>query len=146
MIEQVSKNNLREVLPLFREYQEFYGVTNICDDRNFEFLSQFCDSSDLGGQFLYRHNENVIAFATIYFTFKSTITSKVAVLNDLYTSPGNRGVGVGRKLIEHCREFAKHRGAAKLQWATDLNNEPAQKLYDSMGAAKSTWHFYTYNT
>ena len=87
-----------------------------------------------------------MGFATVYFTFTSSITAKVAVLNDLYTSVGYRGKGVGRQLIEHCREFASVNGAARLQWVTAPDNVPAQKLYDSMQTGKSTWHFYTYNT
>ncbi len=146
VIEQVSEESLKEVLPLIRAYQEFYGVQNVCDKRNFEFFSIFSGDSELGRQFLFREHEKVVGFSTVYFTFNSTITSKIAVLNDLYTLPHSRGNGIGRKLIEHCREFAKNNGAARLQWVTAQDNESAQKLYDSMATGKSTWHFYTYNT
>ncbi|MFV8784015.1 GNAT family N-acetyltransferase [Microbulbifer sp. SA54] len=146
MIEQVSKGNLKEVLPLFRAYQEFYKVPDISDERNHKFLSQFCESPELGRQFLFRKNGNTVGFATVYFTFTSTIASKIAILNDLYTQPERRGEGVGRQLIEHCRAFAKSNGAARLQWVTAPDNVAAQKLYDSMDLSKSTWHFYTYRT
>ena len=33
MIETVCKNNLEELLPLFRAYQEFYKVAEICDKK-----------------------------------------------------------------------------------------------------------------
>src|SRR5690554_7341186 len=85
MIEPVSKNNLAEVLPLIRAYQEFYKVSDISDDRNSDFFTQFGESSPAGCQFVYREEGNVVGFATVYFSFTSTITSKVAVLNDLYT-------------------------------------------------------------
>jgi ribosomal protein S18 acetylase RimI-like enzyme len=146
VIEKVSKGNLEEVLPLFRAYQDFYKVQNACDKKNREFLSRLCESSELGSQFIFRKNGKVVGFATVYFTFTSTIASKVAILNDLYTLPESRGEGVGRQLIEHCRDFAKENDAARLQWVTAPENEPAQKLYDSMGLSKSSWYFYTYNT
>jgi ribosomal protein S18 acetylase RimI-like enzyme len=146
MIEAVSKNSLAEVLPLIRAYKEFYNVAEISDDRNAEFFAQFGESSAVGCQFIYRESGKVIGFATVYFSFTSTITSKVAVLNDLYTVPNSRGKGVGRQLIEHCRNYAANNGAARLQWVTAQDNEQAQKLYDSMNTGKSTWHFYTYNT
>lgn len=145
MIEVVSKENLAEVLPLIRAYQEFYKVTAISDDRNAEFFSQFGETSPAGCQFIYREEGVVVGFATIYFSYTSTITSKVAVLNDLFTVPECRGKGIGRELIEHCRHYAAQNGAARLQWLTAPENAQAQKLYDSMAAAKSTWHFYTYN-
>jgi len=146
MIEVVSKGNLYEVLPLIRAYQEFYKVSEISDDRNAEFFSQFGESSPSGCQFIYRDAGNVAGFATVYLSFTSTITEKVAVLNDLYTLPNCRGKGIGRQLIEHCRTYAAKNGAARLQWVTAPDNEQAQKLYESLNTGKSTWHFYTYNT
>lgn len=146
MIEAVSKTNLADVIPLIRAYQEFYQVSEISDERNAEFFAQFGESSPYGCQFIYRDAGNVVGFATVYFSFTSTIAAKVAVLNDLYTLPDCRGKGVGRKLIEHCRGYAAKNGAVRLQWVTAPNNEQAQKLYDSLDTGKSTWHVYTYKT
>lgn len=146
MIEAVSKGNLAEVLPLVRAYQEFYKVSVISDDRNLEFFAQFGEKSPFGCQFIYREAGNVVGFATVYFSFTSTIAAKVAILNDLYTLPNHRCKGIGRQLIEHCRRYAAVNGAARLQWVTAPDNEPAQKLYSSLNTGKSTWHFYTYNT
>ena len=146
MIEVVSKNNLSEVLPLIRAYQEFYKILEISDDRNSEFFSQFSESSSSGCQFAYREDGDIVGFATIYFSFTTLITAKVAVLNDLYTLPSCRGKGIGRQLVEHCHSYAAEKGAARLQWVTAPDNEQAQKLYDSLNTGKSMWHFYTYNT
>ena len=144
MIEEVSSQNLTEILSLIRDYQDFYHVSDISDERNAQFFSQFGPNAKEGCQFLYRSDGKAVAFATVYFSFTSTITSKIAILNDLYTAPCQRGKGVGRKLIEYCSEYASRHGAARLQWATSQDNVAAQKLYDSMETKKSTWHFYTY--
>ena len=146
MIDFVSKKNIDEVLPLIRAYQEFYNVAEISDARNKEFFSQFGESNLAGCQFIYRENNVVVGFATVYFTYASTITAKVAVLNDLYIISNARGKGIGRKLVEHCHKYALLNGAVRLQWVTAPDNEQAQKLYDSMNTNKSTWHFYTYNS
>lgn len=146
MIEVVSKKNLREVLPLIRAYQNFYKVSEISDEKNSEFFSQFGESNPVGCQFIYRESGEVAGFATVYFSFASTTLAKVAILNDLYTLPNSRGKGIGRKLLEHCHIYAANNGASRLQWVTAPENEQAQKLYDSMNTGKSTWHFYTYNT
>lgn len=144
MIEPVSKNNLQQVLPLIRAYQEFYNVADISDEKNFEFFSQFGVSNPGGCQFVCRESGEVVGFATVFFTFASTIPAKVAVLNDLYTLPGCRGKGIGRQLIDHCHDYAVAHGAARLQWVTAPDNTQAQKLYDSMDTARKTWCFYTY--
>lgn len=143
MIDVVSEHNLEEVLPLIRQYQEFYQVADISDANNRLFFSKFGEGSQLGCQFLYRDSGQVVSFATVYFTYASTLTEKVGVLNDLYTLSDCRGKGIARKLIERCREYAAHHGAARLQWVTAPDNKIAQALYDSMDTNKSTWHFYT---
>lgn len=145
MIEQVSAGNLEEVLPLIREYMKFYNVSDISDVRNREFFSQFGESNPAGCQFLLREAGKVVGFATVYFTYTSSATAKVAVLNDLYTLEKHRGKGIGRKLIEHCRGYAAEKGASRLQWVTAPDNEQAQRLYNSMKTKKSTWLHYTLN-
>ena len=153
MIEFVSKDNLEEILPLIRQYQEFYKIANISDARNREFFSQFGKSNLSGCQFLFREEGRegareegkVLGFATVYFTHNSTLPAKVGVLNDLFCVPDSRGKGVGRQLVEHCHSYAVDNGAARLQWVTTPDNEPANRLYQSMKTQKSSWYFYTYS-
>ncbi|MGW8247429.1 MAG: GNAT family N-acetyltransferase [Acidiferrobacterales bacterium] len=142
-IETVTETSLEEILPLVRQYQEFYKIADISDERNRIFFSRFCVDNPLGRQFLLRHEGKAVAFATIYFSFTSSIPAKVAVLNDLYTVPEVRGRRFARRLIEHCRAFAKENGAVRLQWLTASDNYAAQKLYDSLDTSKSDWIFYT---
>ena len=145
MIKTVTKDNLEEVLPLIEQYQAFYQVKDISTEKNREFFSQFGETNPFGCQFAFRESGKIVGFATVYYTFTSTIASKVALLNDLYVSPEYRGQGVARQLIEHCRTQAAKNNAVRLQWVTAPSNETAQKLYDSMDTSKSIWHFYTYN-
>ena len=146
MIEPINANNLNEVLPLIRRYQEFYQVENIDDDKNKEFFAQFGESSSKGCLFGYRLNGGLVAFATVYFSYASSITSKVGVMNDLFTSKKCRQQGIGKKLIVHCQQYAKENGAVRLQWVTAASNVTAQSVYKSLGAKQSTWEFFTYAT
>ncbi|WP_460051849.1 GNAT family N-acetyltransferase [Sessilibacter sp. MAH2] len=148
MIEAVSAQTLPEVLPLIRQYQEFYKIADISDAKNAEFFAQFGEANPAGCQFLYRDNETnrVLGFATVYLTFSSTIAAKVGVLNDLYTLAESRSKGVGRALIEHARQYAAKHGATRLQWVTAPDNSLAQALYNSLDAQQRVWHFYTYST
>lgn len=58
-------------------------------------------------------------------TYTSNIAAKVAVMNDLFCVSVMRGCGIVRKLVEHCREYAKASGATRLQWITAPNNKKA---------------------
>jgi GNAT superfamily N-acetyltransferase len=83
-----------------------------------------------------------LGFATIYWTWQTLYAARVGVLNDLFVVPASRGIGAGRALIERCRELCRERGAQKLVWETALDNVTAQRLYDGIGAEKSTWLTY----
>ena len=144
MIEAISAKNIDEVLPLIREYQTFYKVKAIDDQNNKRFFSQFGKNSDKGCLFVYRKGSKLLGFATVYFSYSSTITSKVAVLNDLYTIEESRGQGVGTALIKHCASYGKSKGAVRLQWVTAPDNIIAQSVYKALGAKQSNWEFFTY--
>lgn len=146
MIEPISHKNIDEVLPLIREYQSFYGIKDIDDIKNRAFFSQFDEISDKGVLFGFRSEGEMVAFATIYFTYASSIISKVAVMNDLYTLAEYRKQGIATELIRHCANFTKERGAARLQWVTAAENREAQSIYKALGAKQSSWEFFTYMT
>jgi GNAT superfamily N-acetyltransferase len=83
-----------------------------------------------------------LGFATIYWTWQTLYAGRVGVLNDLFVVPASRGTGTGRALIERCLELCRERGAGKLVWETAPDNATAQRLYDGIGAEKSTWLTY----
>jgi len=142
MIVKVTMDNIDEVLPLIREYQEFYGVKSINEQKNKSFFSQFAQSSEKGMLHMYRLDDTCIGFTTIYRAFSSTRAEEVAVLNDLYVKQEHRAKGYGRALIEYAFKIAKEEGFSRLQWLTAKDNETAQKLYRSLGAAQGSWSFY----
>jgi len=144
MIEEVSHENIDEVLQLISKYQEFYGAASN-DVKNRAFFSQFI-GSDNGVLHLYRYEGKVIGFSTIYNGFSSTRAETIAILNDLYVLPAYRGKGYGRELVDHAVEVARSRGYSRLQWLTAQDNDKAQKLYKTLGAVKGSWFFYTKET
>ena len=143
MIEPINQKNINEVLPLIRKYQEFYGINNIDDENNKHFFSQFGNSTDKGCLFGYRKKGKLVAFATVYFSYASTIISKVAIMNDLYTSEEYRKQGIATELIMYCEKYAKSNGAARLQWVTASDNKKAQSIYEALGAKQSSGECYT---
>jgi len=145
MIEEVTHENIDEVLPLIRMYQEYYAAPYVSDEKNKTFFSQFINS-DNGVLHLYRCDGEAIGFSTIHHCFSSTRAETVAVLSDLYVVLAHRGKGYGRKLVDHAVEVAKSKGYSRLQWLTAQDNDKAQKLYKKIGTVKGTWFFYTKET
>ncbi|MGN8259083.1 N-acetyltransferase family protein [Pseudomonas sp. SMSB3] len=53
-------------------------------------------------------------------------------LQDLYVDSGQRGLGIGRQLIEHVYAQAKADGCSKVHWLTHQTNATAISLYEQV--------------
>ncbi len=142
MIETVTPSNFEDVLPLIKEYQQFYRVHYIDENKNRDFFYQFAIDNSKGILHLLRVEGEAAGFSTIYKGFSSSRAEEVAILNDLFVRPQFRGKGYGKKLIEHAFQVAESLGYQRLQWLTAHDNLLAQQLYDKLDANKSTWCFY----
>ena len=56
-----------------------------------------------------------------------------AYLEELYVAPDHRGQGLGRALLERALEFARERGAGRIDLGTAVDDRAARALYESLG-------------
>jgi GNAT superfamily N-acetyltransferase len=148
----VGPGDLPELMPMLRAYCDFYRV-DPPDERLRALANALIDNPAEGLQLIARDNAAAetaatssrgtpSGFATIYWTWQTLHAARVGVLNDLFVVPASRGSGIGRALIERSLELCRERGAEKLVWETAPDNAAAQRLYDGIGAEKSTWLTY----
>jgi GNAT superfamily N-acetyltransferase len=142
-ISRVAEQDLAELLPLMRGYCDFYEVTP--SDEELLALSRalIADPERDGVQLLARDGAEALGFATIYWSWATTIASRIGVMNDLYVAPAARGTGAAELLIHACVEECRRHGAAELTWQTAPDNERAQRVYDRVGAKRSQWVDYS---
>jgi GNAT superfamily N-acetyltransferase len=141
-ITTVGTADIPELMPMLRAYCDFYRV-DPSDERLLALVSALIAEPSEGLQLIARDTDGTpLGFATIYWTWQTLHAGRVGVLNDLFVVPASRGSGTGRALIERCRELCRERGAEKLVWETAPDNATAQRLYDGIGATKSTWLSY----
>ncbi|MDB5096293.1 MAG: GCN5-related N-acetyltransferase [Cyanobacteria bacterium RYN_339] len=129
------------ILPLIADYQRFYGQVPD-DDRNRAFFGALPS----GVQFAAMDGARAVGFVTLYFLPSSLTAASYCLLNDLYTLSEYRGQGVGRALIEHCRDYALEKGYPAIEWMTQRENVTAQRLYDSLPAERTDWAYYALPT
>jgi GNAT superfamily N-acetyltransferase len=81
-----------------------------------------------------------VGFALFFTTF-STFEGRPGIwLEDLFVLPEHRRKGIGRALLKAVAGIAVERKCARLEWSVLDWNEPAIKLYRSLGAAAmSDW-------
>lgn len=138
----VGPGDLPELMPMLRAYCDFYRV-DPSDERLRALVNALIDNPAEGLQVIARDGAGTpVGFATIYWTWQTLHAGRVGVLNDLFVVPATRGTGTGRALIERGLELCRQHGAEKLVWETAPDNAVAQRLYDGIGAQKSTWLTY----
>ncbi|MEO8454616.1 MAG: GNAT family N-acetyltransferase [Sphingomicrobium sp.] len=75
--------------------------------------------------------EKVVGLVHYLYHRSTTMIENVCYLQDLFTAPEARGMGVGRALIEHVYDEARKSGLTRVYWQTHEAN-PARKLYDQV--------------
>jgi GNAT superfamily N-acetyltransferase len=80
----------------------------------------------------------------LFFPNFSTFLGKPGLyLEDLYVRPAARGVGAGRRLLEHLARIVVERGWGRLEWSVLDWNEPSIAFYKKVGAkAMDEWTIF----
>jgi GNAT superfamily N-acetyltransferase len=141
-IEPITTKQLERLLPMIAEYQRFYEVEEIDDERNRQFFARFIAPSENGMLLGAWRNDELRGYACLYWHFTSLVPAETVLMNDLFVATQSRGQGIGRALINASADIARQRGAHHLEWATAPDNATAQRLYDATGAERSTWIEY----
>jgi ribosomal protein S18 acetylase RimI-like enzyme len=142
-ISRVTQGDLNELLPLMRAYCDFYEVDPPDDALLTLSRALIADPAREGVQLIARSNGEAVGFATIYWSWATTIAARIGVMNDLYVAPTARGSGAADELIRACVEECRQHSAAELTWQTAKDNERAQRVYDRIGGTRAEWVDYS---
>jgi GNAT superfamily N-acetyltransferase len=145
-IDRVTETDLGELLPLMRAYCDFYEVSPSDDDLLAMSRALIADPEREGVQLIARDDGGAaVGFATVFWSWATTIAARIGVMNDLYVAAGARGSGAADALIAACADECRRRGAAELTWQTARDNTRAQRVYDRVGAERAEWVDYSLN-
>jgi GNAT superfamily N-acetyltransferase len=85
-------------------------------------------------------DDEPVGYALFFASFSTFLGKPGLYLEDLYVRPAARGVGAGRKLLEHLACLVIERGWGRLEWSVLDWNEPSIAFYKKMGAkAMDEW-------
>ena len=142
-IGRVGKDDLTELLPLMRGYCDFYEVSPSDEALLALAWALIADPKREGVQLIAREGGEAVGFATIYWSWATTIAARIGVMNDLFVAPAARGTAAAELLIRACVAECNQHGAAELTWQTAPDNARARRLYDRIGARRSQWVDYS---
>jgi GNAT superfamily N-acetyltransferase len=117
---------------LWTAYLAFYGTTvpeNVYKTTFERLLGD--DPRDFSCQ-LAIVNDQPVGLVHYLFHRHGWKVEDVCYLQDLYTAPDERGLGVGRRLITAVYDAAKAHGTTSVYWLTQEGNTTARALYDQL--------------
>jgi GNAT superfamily N-acetyltransferase len=118
-------------LPLWRGYQAFYEV-DIPPEVSAVTWARLLDPTEpVAGALAWSGREAVGLVHHIRHRSCWTL-SNYCYLQDLFVVADRRGLGIGRKLIEHVYAEAEREGCARVYWLTHETNATAMRLYDGI--------------
>jgi GNAT superfamily N-acetyltransferase len=117
--------------PLWQGYQTFYQ-TQIAPDVTELTWRRFHDPAAplfaLGAW----QGEQLVGIVHYLYHLSTWTAGPYCYLQDLFTVPEARGLGVGRALIVAVEEAARTQGASRVYWLTHETNHEAMFLYDKV--------------
>ena len=115
--------------PLWRGYQAFYKV-DIAEDVSRLTWQRFFDAAEPMHCDLVEVDGRVVGLVHSIDHRSCWLNGPSCYLQDLFVAPAQRGLGLGRLLIEHVYAQARARGCERVHWLTHETNLDAMKLYD----------------
>lgn len=125
--------DIPDLVPLFDGYRMFYRQESDFTG-GMHFLTERISLKE-SIIYLAYIEENAVGFMQLYRIFSSVSMERMILLNDLYIESNYRGQGVGTALIDTAKELCSKNKYKGLALQTETNN-PAQKLYESLGFKK----------
>ena len=141
-VRSATETDVPPLMPLMRGYCDFYEA-DPSDTGLREMARALIASPDEEGMLLVAEDGGkVIGFAAVGWKWSSLRGARIAVLEDLFVSPEDRGKGAADALIEECASRARANGAPVVTWLTAPDNHRAQAVYNRVGGKSETFLEY----
>ncbi len=75
----------------------------------------------------------VVGMVTVQLVVSTAEGGLSGLVEDMVVASGERGRGIGRRILDGAEAWARERGATRLQLLADRENEPALGFYERMG-------------
>lgn len=139
-LHQATLEELNQITMLFNQYMIFYEqASNPSKYRTY--LKERMENQEADIFIAYDDQQEAQGFVLNYTSFSSVSLGKIIVLNDLFVLPEHRQKGVANKLIQRVKQFAREKGAIRVDLSTAKDNYNAQALYEKIGFEQGSKFF-----
>ncbi|MCS0631933.1 GNAT family N-acetyltransferase [Telluria mixta] len=135
IIRSLDPQDLAGWRPLWDGYNAFYGrsgPTALPESITQVTWHRFFDPAEPVHALVAEASGRIAGLAHYIFHRSTTRLHDVCYLQDLFTAPDMRGLGVGRQLIEGVYDKARAAGSSRVYWQTQTDNAAGRALYDKV--------------
>ncbi|WP_153774176.1 GNAT family N-acetyltransferase [Pseudomonas sp. MNR3A] len=118
-------------LPLWQAYLRFYQTT-LAEEVTANTWQRLLDPSEPTHSALAWVDGKAVGMVNYIYHRSNWSIENSCYLQDLYVEGEQRGLGIGRQLIEHVYAAAKTAGCIKVHWLTHETNATAISLYEQV--------------
>jgi GNAT superfamily N-acetyltransferase len=126
----VASEDKARWLELFQGYISFYESQLTEEQYEVTWTRLLDPTSKVFGVVAILNNE-IVGIAHYLYHPSTWSLNDHCYLQDLFVDPRIRGVGIGRKLVQHVLQIAQKEGSSRLYWNTKESNHQARALYDT---------------
>jgi GNAT superfamily N-acetyltransferase len=121
--------------PLWDGYNAFYGrsgATALPEAITQATWERFFDAAEPVYALVAEREGRVVGLTHYLYHRSTTRLRDVCYLQDLFTVPELRGLGIARRLINGVYDAARDAGCTRVYWQTHVTNQPGRTLYDKV--------------
>ena len=142
IVRQATLADLDALATLFDSYRQFYAQPpNPGGARDFLRARFEHGESSL---FIAYDDEFALGFVQLYPAFSSVSLARTFILNDLFVVEVARRRGIASRLLDAALDYASEFGAVRVTLSTEIDNLPAQGLYETEGWQRDE-QYYVYH-
>lgn len=134
-IRAIRRADYDEWRPLWDGYNAFYGrsgATALAEPITRTTWERFFDPTEPVHALVAEREGRVVGLVHYLYHRSTTRLRDICYLQDLFTAPEFRGLGIGRRLIQGVYEAARAAGCARVYWQTQTTNVAGRALYDQV--------------
>lgn len=135
VVRAIQSKDFDQWLSLWDGYNAFYGrkgATALAREITETTWERFFNPIEPVFALVAEHEGEVVGLAHYLFHRSTTRMGLVCYLQDLFTAPTRRKLGIGKALINNVYEQATPAGASRVYWQTQAANEAGRALYDKL--------------
>ena len=135
VVRAIQPKDFDQWLSLWDGYNAFYGragTTALAREITETTWGRFFNPVEPVFAVVAEHEEEVVGLAHYLLHRSTPRLGPVCYLQDLFTAPTRRKLGIGKALINNVYEQATLAGASRVYWQTQATNAVGRALYDKL--------------